>query len=396
MHPSLRTAVIALACALVALVFGIYVGAHPSMLPDDLRYAFVDDEQASLRSELIETIDDNFYKEVDEKKLDDASLRGIIRALDDRFSHYFTPDQSKLFEQSVTGQFEGVGMSVEQDKRGLLVINVFEGSPASKAGIHKGDIVTEVNGESIAGEPSDVATAKIKGEAGSSVRLTLLTPASDDKRTIEVKREEIEVPVAEGEMRERRGHKLGVVRFLSFSSGAHGKLRQEVDNLLEEGAEGLVLDLRGNGGGLLEEAVLVASIFVEDGPIVSTRGRTKAEHEFEAEGDAIAEDIPLVVLVDRGSASASEIVTGALRDRHRAPVVGTRTFGKGVFQEVEQLSHGGTLSLTVGSYYLPSGENISEKGIEPSVKARDLPRTKRDEAEPVALEELLEELRASG
>jgi len=154
-----------------------------------------------------------------------------------------------------------------------------------------------------------------------------------------------------------------------------------------------VLDLRGNGGGLLDEGILVASTFVEDGEIVSTRGRTRAEREFEAEGDAIEEDIPVVVLVDRGTASASEIVAGALQDRGRATVVGTKTFGKGVVQEVETLSNGGTLSLTVSSYYLPSGVNISDKGIEPRIRARDKPRTKRDEAEPVALDALLKALK---
>ena len=149
-----------------------------------------------------------------------------------------------------------------------------------------------------------------------------------------------------------------------------------------------MLDLRGNGGGLLQEAVLVSSLFIQDGLIVSTKGRNKPEHKFEAEGDAINDEVPLVVLVDGGSASASEIVTGALRDRHRATVVGTRTFGKGVFQELDELSNGGVLDLTVGSYYLPSGENISNKGIKPTVRAVDRPRTERDEALPVALDAL--------
>ena len=394
MHPSIRTAVIALACAILALFLGIYMGGHPTTLPDTLRDAFVEDEQASVRSELIEAIDDNFYKEIDRKKLESASLKGIVRSLGDRFSHYFTPEESELFDQSVSGAFEGVGMSVDQDKRGLLVVNVFDGSPAMKAGIRKGDIVTEVDGDPIAGEPSGVATAKIKGKAGTEVKLVVLSPATDRTRTISVERKRIQVPsVAESRIVERGGEKLGVVHFLSFTRGSHGELREKVDGLIEDGAAGLLLDLRANGGGLLDEAVLVASIFIEDGEIASSRGRTKAEREFEAEGDAIDEDIPVVVLVDRGTASASEIVTGALRDRGRATVVGVRTFGKGVIQQVEELSNGGTLSLSVASYYLPNGEDIAEKGIEPDVKARDIPRTRRDEAEPIALRTLLRELR---
>ncbi len=393
MHPSVRTAVIALASAVLFLFVGIYLGGHPNRLPDSLRDAFVADKEASLRGELIEDIDNDFYREIDRDKLEEASLQGIIKALDDPFSHYFTPDQSELFEQSVSGEFEGVGMSVDQDKRGLLVVQVFEGSPAADAGIHKGDIVTTVDSDSIAGEPSDVAVSKIKGKAGSMVELKIATPGRSGERTLEVERERIEVPVAEGRIVERKGHKLGVARFLSFSRGSHGFLREKIDGLLDQGAEGLVLDLRGNGGGLLDEGILVASTFVEDGLIVSTRGRTRAEREFEAEGDAIDEDIPVVVLVDRGTASASEIVAGALQDRGRATLVGTKTFGKGVVQEVETLSNGGTLSLTVASYYLPSGINISDKGLEPKIRARDKPRTKRDEAEPVALDALVEALK---
>jgi carboxyl-terminal processing protease len=158
--------------------------------------------------------------------------------------------------------------------------------------------------------------------------------------------------------------------------------------VLDDGAQAIVLDLRGNGGGLLSEAVLVSSVFIEDGKIVSVRGRERPERTENAEGDAIDQDIPVAVLVDGGSASASEIVTGALRDRGRATVVGTHTFGKGLVQEVEPLSNGGYLDLTVANYYLPGGKTISTSGLKPQVKAFDKPRTKRDEALPVALDVL--------
>ena len=154
-----------------------------------------------------------------------------------------------------------------------------------------------------------------------------------------------------------------------------------------------MFDLRGNGGGLLSEAVLVSSIFIEDGEIVSVRGRHRPERTQDAEGDAINEKIPVVTLVDGGSASASEIVTGALRDRKRAKVVGTRTFGKGLVQEIQPLSNGGVLDITVANYYLPGGETISTKGIKPEIRAVDDPDTDRDEALPVAVDELLRELR---
>jgi carboxyl-terminal processing protease len=389
---SVRSAVVAFLCAVFALFVGIWLGGHPENLPGPLQDAFVDEDRA-LRAEVIDTIEDNFYKKVSDERLDDASLKGIVDSLNDPFSHYLTPKEATQFNESVSGEFEGVGMNVEEDRRGLKVLRVFEDSPAEKAGIKRGDLILTVNGRSIAGVNSDVATSRIKGEAGTTVGLSVVTPGDAEPRELEVERERIEVPVATGRIVERDGKKLGVAELASFSSGAHGILRQEIDELLKKGAEGIVLDLRGNGGGLLTEAQLVGSIFIEDGEIVSTRGRSRPERTLEAEGDAIDEDIPVVVLVDGGSASASEIVTGALRDTGRGTVVGTRTFGKGLVQEVKPLSNGGVLDITVANYYLPGGETITKAGIRPQVRAVDNPKTDRDEALPVALDTLLDKTR---
>jgi carboxyl-terminal processing protease len=386
-----RTAVPVVVAAVLALAAGIYLGGHPGTLPGPVRDSLVQDDRA-LRSEIVETIKDNFYKPVSESKLDDGSLNGIVDSLDDPYSHYLTPKQAASFQESVSGQFEGVGMSVEKDSRGLRVLNVFEGSPAAEAGIHNQDLILAVNGRSIAGLSSELATSRIKGPAGTKVELEVFTPGSDDSRTVHVERERIHVPVATGRVVERDGRKVGVVKLLSFSEGAHGVLRKQVDKVLGQGAQAIVLDLRGNGGGLLNEGVLVASIFIEDGRIVSVRGRARPERVENAQGDAIDPDIPVVVLVNGGSASASEIVTGALRDRHRATVVGTHTFGKGLVQEVETLSNGGYLDLTVANYYLPGGKTISKGGLKPQVKAVDDPKTKRDEALPVALDTVAAQL----
>ena len=389
---SVRSAIVAFLCAVFALFVGIWLGGHPENLPGALQDAFVDEDRA-LRAEVIDTIEDNFYKRVDEEQLDDASLKGIVDSLEDPFSHYLTPKEASQFNESVSGEFEGVGMNVEEDRRGLKVLRVFEGSPAAEAGIKRGDFILSVNGRSIAGVNSDVATGRIKGEAGTTVELSVVTPGDDGPRELKVERERIEVPVATGRIVERDGKKLAVVELVSFSSGAHGILRQEIDEQLKKGAEAIVLDLRGNGGGLLTEAQLVSSIFIEDGKIVSTRGRSRPERVLEAEGDAIDEDIPVVVLVDGGSASASEIVTGALRDTDRATVVGTRTFGKGLVQEVKPLSNGGVLDITVANYFLPGGKTITTAGIKPQVRAEDDPETERDEALPTALDTLLEQAR---
>ena len=384
--------VLALVSALVALVAGLWLGGHPEDLPGPVRDTFVQEDRA-LRAELVDSIEGNYYKPVNEGKLDDASLKGIVESLDDPYSHYLTPKEAHQFSEEVSGHFEGVGMNVEQDRRGLKVLRVFDGSPAKDAHIRRGDFILGVDGHSIAGVNSEVATNRIKGPAGTSVELRVFTPGDERDRTVNVKRERIEVPVARGRLVERDGHKIGVAELLGFSDGAHALLARQIKDLRGRGAEAIVLDLRGNPGGLLLEAVAVSSLFIEHGEIVSVRGRHRAERTHNAEGDAIVpERVPVVTLVDGGSASASEIVTGALRDRGRATVVGTRTFGKGLVQEVEHLSNGGVLDLTVANYYLPNGETISTKGIKPQVRAVDNPDTDRDEALPVALDTLVRKL----
>jgi carboxyl-terminal processing protease len=382
-----RNIIAAAVVGLLLLVGGIWLGGHPETLPGFARNGLVSDDRA-LRSELVDDIKDNFYKPVSDRQIDESSLKGIVQGLNDRFSNYLTPKETSQFRESVQGRFDGVGMSVDKDRRGLRVLNVFDGSPAKKAGIKKGDFVTEVNGKPIAGLSSSVATARIKGPAGTKVRLQIVDVDKGTTKDFPLERKRIEVPVAEGRTVERGGRTYGVVKLQGFSQGAHGLLRKQVDKVRKSGAEGIVLDLRGNGGGLLDEGVLVASIFIDKGLITYTKGRTSPRRNFDAKGGAIPKSVPVVVLVDRGSASASEIVTGALRDTRRATVVGTRTFGKGVFQQVLPLSNGGVLDITVGEYFLPGGKNINGKGIKPAVKASDDPDTKRDEALPKALEAL--------
>jgi carboxyl-terminal processing protease len=371
----------------IALAVGLWLGGHPADLPGPIRDAFVQEDRA-LRAEIIDSIEDNFYKPVRESRLDDASLKGIVESLDDPYSSYLTAKEARQFDEDVSGHFEGVGMNVEQDRRGLKVLRVFDGSPAQDASIHAGDLILAVDGRPIAGVNSEVSTNRIKGPAGTTVELRVFTPGESSDRSVKVKRERIEVPLTRARMKERDGHKIGVVELLAFSEGAHAALARDIKRLRGRGAEAIVLDLRGNPGGLLLEGVAVSSLFIEDGRVVSVRGRHRAERVHNAEGDAILpKDVPMVVLVDGGSASASEIVTGALRDRGRATVVGTHTFGKGLVQEVENLSNGGELKLTTAHYYLPDGETIiTGKGIKPQVRAKDDPETDRDEALPVALD----------
>jgi len=377
---------------LVTLAVGIYLGGHPSTLPDPVRDVFVQDSDGEIYDEAIDTIERDYYRKVDREDLLNQSLDHAVRSLDDRFSNYFAPRDYADFRQATEGRFEGVGMSVTPIDDGLRVVAVYEGSPAARGGLRKGDVITEVDGKSIAGASSEESTTRIKGPAGTEVKLTVQT--GKRMRELTLKRAEVEIPVVRSAMRRAGGHKIAYVHLAGFTSGAHDAVGDAVRQLLDDGAAGVVLDLRDNGGGLLNEAVMVSSIFIPDGRIVSTKGRARPERVYNATGGAIDGKIPVVVLVNGNSASASEIVTGALQDRDRATVVGTRTFGKGVFQEIEPLSNGAALDITVGEYFLPSGRNLGGGGVErgagvtPDVQAKDNPKTpRRDEALLAALRE---------
>ena len=377
----------------VLLIAGIWLGGHPEFLPGPVRSVLVGDSDGRLYQEAINTIEDNYYRKVNRGQLVDKGLTAAVSSLDDRFSHYFDPKAYTAFQEATEGAFEGVGMNVEAVPRGLRVVSVFERSPAQRGGVKAGDIITAVDGKRIAGRSTDEATTLIKGRSGTGVRLTVVTPGRAP-RTLRLKRAKVDVPVVDSEMRTVGGTKVAHVRLTSFTSGAHTEVRRAVDRLIKRGAKAVVLDLRHNGGGLLNEAVGVSSIFIPEGTIVSTKGRERPRRVFEATGTSIDPKIPVVVLVDRDSASASEIVTGALQDRHRARVVGTRTFGKGVFQEIRRLSNGGALDITVGEYFTPDGRNLGGGGVKrgagvtPDVQAKDNPKTPRkDEALLAALHE---------
>jgi len=375
----------------VMLVGGIWLGSHPDSLPDPIRDWVVDDEEAQVIEAALDDVDGGFYREVDRDDLVNAALKGVVDSLKDEFSAYFSPSQYRRYQEATDAQFSGIGVGVREDKRGLRVVQVYDRSPADRAGLRDGDVIIRADGTSLAGKPEEVSTALIKGRPGTRVRLGVLSRGK--RRTETIERATVAVPVVASRLRGKGDRRIAHVGLAQFSSGAHGELRGAIDKRLKQGAKGIVFDLRGNGGGLLEEARLVASIFLKEGPIVSTRGRSQPRRTLMATGGAIDEDIPVVVLVDGNSASASEIVTGALQDRDRAEIVGTKTFGKGVFQAVTTLPNGGALDITVGRYFTPSGRNLGGNGIEPDVRARDDQDTaRRDEALVVAERELRKKL----
>ncbi len=373
---------VSLALVLVALLAGIWAGGHPRLLPGFVRDTLVGDSQAQVFQEALDKVDADYYKPVDEDRLLDKGLTAVVGSLGDRFSHYLSPRARTQFDLSTAGRFEGVGLNVAEIPAGLRVVAVFAGGPAARAGLRVGDRIVAVNGRSLSGVPSEAATARIKGPRGTDVRLTVVRGGKRREQTL--KRAAVEVPIVQSRLVQRDGRRLGYVSMSQFTTNAGAAVGKRTRKLIADGAKGIVLDLRGNGGGLLDEGVSTASVFLPDGLVVYTKGRNRPRHDFEATGDAIAGDVPVVVLVDRGTASASEIVTGALQDRRRATVVGTRTFGKGVFQEIEGLSNGGALDITVGEYFTPKGRNLGPRdgepgGITPDVRAADDPKTARDE-----------------
>jgi carboxyl-terminal processing protease len=378
-----------LATGLVAgLVLAALIGALLEILPGD------GEDDPVLQAQ--ETIEANYFHAVENERLDQASIEGMVRELrtryDDRFSHYFTAEQLKDFEAATSGRFSGVGLTVSEVPRGLRVASVLPDTPAERAGIEPGDVITAVDGKSIAGVPSEVSVGRIKGPAGTEVELRILPADGGRAREVAVERADLRVPAVNGELRRADGHDVAYVNLATFSEGAHAELRDTAERLYRNGAEGLVLDLRGNGGGLLNEAVLCTSVFVEDGKIVSTESRTQGDRAYEAVGDAL-DPRPMVVLVNRDTASASEILTAALKTYDLATVVGTRTYGKGTFQEVIDLPSGGALDLTIGEYLTADGSSILGEGVKPEVRAEDDPRTEgRDEGLERALEVLQQDL----
>jgi len=377
MTPSNRQPLIAALAVLLPalLVIGIWLGGHPEHLPGFLRNTFVANHQTLVVDEAIARVEKDYYRPIPAGELAGASISGLVSSLHDRFSHYLSPSEYGEFDSPP--HFTGIGVSVDPELvagRALLIARVFNSSPAARAGLQPGELIVAVNGRRLKGLSIDAATALIKGKPGTDVILGVehtpaaaragsKPPKASALRTIKITRAVVSEPVVASLTKMVRHVKLGVVALASFSPGAHAEVREAVEHELHAGAKGIVFDLRGNGGGLVEEAQLIASIFIPKGTIVTTRGRTQPSVTLSATGDAISPSIPAVVLVDANTASASEIVTAALQDHRRATVVGTHTFGKGVFQEEQGLSNGGALDITVGEYFTPNGRNLGGGGV---------------------------------
>ena len=316
----------------------------------------------------------NYVDKVDDDKLINGAIEGMLSSLDPH-SSYLDGASLQRLETMIDGNYSGLGLSMVMDDGAVKVVSPFRGSPAEQAGVKAGDYITHLDGKLYYGGDLDEAVAKMRGAAGTSIRLTIFRPGRDEPFDVTVTRKEILLEPVTWKLEGT----IGVISINEFSRDVGKDVNGAVQALKQQTAgrlSGLVLDLRSNPGGSLDEAVALSDLFLTSGDIVSQRGRITSENAYyRAEsvfkGD-VAARIPLIVLIDAGSASASEIVAGALQDQHRAVIMGERSFGKGSVQSLIQLDQTSAVKLTTARYYTPSGHSVQEGGIEPDIRVPQL------------------------
>lgn len=309
--------------------------------------------------EIVENADDP----PDTEKLVDGAIRGMVgelRKQNDPHALFYTPDDYLSFQELTSGEFTGIGIWLKRKAGSLHVVSVLPDTPAEAAGLRPKDVLVTVDGRDLDDLTTDEAVDAIKGKAGTVVHLTV--DRGGEELQFDITRERLELPNLEA--RTRKG--FGYIQLFGFARGAGDQVRTEMRRFVRDDVRGVVLDLRDNGGGLLTEAIDVAGVFIEEGKIATFRQRSGPDQVYRAEGDAY-EGVPLVVLVNEGTASASEIVAGALQDLERARLVGARTYGKGSVQQVMTLADSSAIKLTIGSYHTPDGHDLDGKGLAPDV-----------------------------
>ena len=324
-------------------------------------------EKIDLFSEVLETIKKDYVEEVDQAEVMDSAINGVLQSLDP-YSAYMSPKSFDSMRTDTKGEFGGLGIEIGMESGVVKVIAPIDDTPAANAGIKSGDYIVKINGEQVQGKSLTEAVDLMRGPVGSEINLTVRRKNVKKAMDFKIKRAVIEIKsvVAKiiGEKKE-----VGYLRLKSFNENSYKQLSENINEFEKRNKlNGYILDLRNNPGGLLSQAISITDLFLNDGEIVSTKGRkiTETRRFFSTKGDNI-NGKPLIVIINNGSASASEIVSGALKDHKRAIILGERTYGKGSVQSIIPLKNGGGIRLTISKYYLPSGKSISDVGVLPDI-----------------------------
>ncbi len=342
----------------ISIVSSILVGFVIGTRVDDALIS--DDSLASIKKTYRE-LQTHYDGKLDDKKLIEGANRGLVEAVGDPYTAFFTAKEAAEFENDIEGTFSGIGAELGKKDDKLVVISALDSSPAQKAGLKAGDIIARVDDVDSVDWTIDKAVTKIRGKAGTSVKLTIIR--GEEAQNITIVRDLITDPSVKTE---EKGD-IGIIRISRFSHDTAGLTKEAAEKFANK--KGIVIDLRGNGGGYLESAQEVASLWLDEGQIVVTERRGDTVRQtHQALGEPVLKNMPTVVLIDQGSASASEIVAGALQDHGKATLVGEKSFGKGSVQEMVDLPNGAKLKVTIAKWYTPKGKNIGKSGITPDEK----------------------------
>lgn len=307
-------------------------------------------------------------KDINKKILMQGAINGMVNALDDPHSNYFDEQEFKDFKEDINGKYVGVGMVIQKkENEALLVVSPIEDTPAYKAGIKPGDKILEINGESVYKFTTEECSKRLRGKKNTKVKIKVFREANKTTKDIEIVRKEITLKYVKHKM---LNDNIGYLRITQFGENIFPDAKAAVKEMLAKGMQGLIIDLRSNPGGEIGQAVKVASMFIKEGKIVSTKAKHGKEQIYDREGEYFG-DFPLVILINEGSASASEIVAGAIKDYNRGKLIGTKSFGKGSVQTLITLPDRDGIKLTIAKYYTPNGNMIHGKGIEPDIKIED-------------------------
>ena len=322
-------------------------------------------EKIDLFGEVLETINKEYVNEIDQIEAMDSAINGVLQSLDP-YSSYMSPELFKEMQTDTSGEFGGLGIEVSMELGVVKVVTPIDDTPASRAGVKSGDFIVRINGEQVQGKTLTEAVNLMRGPVGSSIEITIRRKGLKKAKIFKITREVIEIQSVTSKLIDK---KIGYLRLRAFNENSSNQLKKKIINFEKESKlTGYILDLRNNPGGLLSQAIRISDFFLEDGMIVYTKGRKSRENRkfFAKKGDQ-TKGKPLIILINNGSASASEIVAGALKDLKRGILLGETTYGKGSVQSIIPLRNKGALRLTISKYYLPSGKSISGVGVTPDI-----------------------------